>query len=146
MLVIKEIRAAAYIERFMGMLQENWAETGFDFPLIPDIEAMDRMQQAGLLFVLGAFCGDVLVGYSSAMVAPHTYNRDVIMCASDALFVLKPWRPSSIGARLILATEKVAAERGATYMLWHTRAGTPFAESLTKRGYEAADTVVMKRI
>jgi GNAT superfamily N-acetyltransferase len=146
MLVIKEIRAADYIEPFMGMLRENWVETGFDFALVPDIETIDQLQAMRVLFVLGAFADDTLVGYSSAMVSGHTYNRHVKMCNSDALFVRKPWRPSSVGARLVIATEKLAAELGAVRMLWHTRAGTPFAETLQKRGYEAADIIVMKRI
>lgn len=146
MLVIKEIRAAEYIGPFMDMLRENWAETGFDFELAPDVEMIDQLQAMRVLFVLGAFANDTLVGYSSAMVNGHTYNRNVIMCNTDALFVRKAWRPSSVGARLVLATEKLAAERGATHMLWHTRAGTPFADTLQKRGYEAADIIVMKRI
>lgn len=146
MLVIREIRAADYIDAFMPMLAENWAETGFDFDLVPDVGRIDALQAMGILFVLGAFADDTLVGYSSAMVAGHTYNPAIIMCNSDALFVRKPWRPSSIGARLVLATEQLAAERGATRMLWHTRAGTPFAATLERRGYQPADIVVMKRI
>lgn len=146
MLVIREIRAAEFITPFMEMLRENWEETGFDFELVPDIEMIDQLQAMSMLFVLGAFADDTLVGYSSAMIGPHTYNRNVVMCNSDALFVRKLWRPSSIGARLIKATEQLAADRGACRMLWHTRAGTPFANTLLKHGYEAADVIVMKRI
>lgn len=146
MLVIKEIRAAEYIGPFMDMLRENWAETGFDFELAPDVEMIDQLQAMKVLFVLGAFANDTLVGFSSAMVSGHTYNRSVVMCNSDALFVRKAWRPSSVGARLMLATEKLASERGATFMLWHARTGTAFAASLQKHGYEPADTIVMKRI
>lgn len=147
MLTIKEIRAADHIDKVMDVLRENWAETGFDFDLEPNVAMIDHLQQLGVLFVLGAFADDTLVGYSSAMISPHTYNPAIVCCNSDALFVRKPWRASSIGARLKNATERVAAERGANRMLWHTRAGTPFAEMLLKRdGYEAADIIVMKRI
>lgn len=146
MLVIREIQAAEHIGKVQHLLAENWAETGFDFDLRPDVEMMRRLQDADLMFVLAAFDGDEMVGYSSAMVAPHTYNPALIFCNSDALFVRRAWRPRGVGARLIIETERVAAERGAVRMLWHTRAGTPLAGALERRGYQPADVIVMKEI
>lgn len=146
MLVIREIQAAEYIGKVQHLLTENWAETGFDFDLRPDVAMIRRLQDMGLLFVLGAFDGGELVGYSSAMVAPHTYNPAIICCNSDALFVRRAWRKTSAGARLIAETERVAAEKGACRMLWHTRAGTPLAAALARRGYQPADVIVMKEI
>jgi len=146
MLVIREIQAAEYIGKIQPLLAENWAETGFDFDLRPDGSMMQRLQDADLLFVLGAFDDDVLVGYSSALISPHTYNPSIICCNSDALFVRRAWRPRGVGARLILETERVAAEKGASRMLWHTRAGTPLAAALERRGYQPADVIVMKEI
>jgi GNAT superfamily N-acetyltransferase len=146
MLVIREIQAAEHIGQVQDLLAENWAETGFDFELQPDVETVQRLQAAGLLFVLAAFDGHEMVGYSSAMVAPHTYNPALIFCNSDALFVRRAWRPRGVGARLIIETERVAAARGAVRMLWHTRAGTPLAAALERRGYQPADVIVMKEI
>lgn len=146
MLTIREIVAADHIDSVQDMLAANWSETGFDFELRPAVDLIAQLQDMGLLFVLGAFVGTRMVGYSSAMVAPHTYNPDVICCNSDALFVLPGWRNTSVGARLIAETEKVASARGATRMLWHTRAGTPLAAAMKKRGYLPADEIVMKRI
>ena len=62
------------------------------------------------------------------------------------MFVAPEYRKTGAAARLILATEREAAARGANRMLWHTRAGTPLAAAMLKRGYTPADTVVMKRI
>lgn len=146
MLVIREIQAADHIGKVQKLLAENWAETGFDFDLCPDGAMMQRLQDADLLFVLGAFDDDVLVGYSSALITPHTYNPSIVCCNSDALFVRRAWRPRGVGARLILETERVAAEKGASRMLWHTRAGTPLAAALERRGYQPADVIVMKEI
>lgn len=146
MLTIREIQAAEHIGKVQRLLAENWAETGFNFDLCPDIEMVRRLQDADLLFVLGAFDDGELVGYSSALIAPHTYNPSIICCNSDALFVRRAWRKTSAGARLIAETERVAAEKGASRMLWHTRAGTPLAAALERRGYEPADVIVMKEI
>ena len=146
MLAIREIQAADYIRKVQDLLAENWAETGFDFELRPDVEMVRRLQAAGLMFVLGAFDDDQLIGYSSAMVSPHTYNPAVICCNSDALFVRRSYRKTSVGARLIAETERTAAAYGAARMLWHTRAGTPLGAALERRGYEPADVIVMKEI
>ena len=135
MLTIREIQAAEHIGKVQRLLAENWAETGFDFDLCPDGEMMRRLQE-----------DDELVGYSSALISPHTYNPSIVCCNSDALFVRRAWRPRGVGARLILETERVAKEKGASRMLWHTRAGTPLAAALERRGYEPADVIVMKEI
>ena len=146
MLIIREIQAAEHIGKVQHLLAENWAETGFDFDLCPDGETIRRLQDADLMFVLGAFDDDELVGYSSALISPHTYNPSIICCSSDALFVRRAWRKTSAGARLIAETERAAAAKGASRMLWHTRAGTPLAAALERRGYTPADVIVMKEI
>lgn len=146
MLVIREIKAADHIGSVMDMLRENWAETGFDFELRPHVELVRLLQERGVMFVLGAFDGERLIGYSSAVLGPHVFNSEIISCESSALFVLPAWRKTSAGARLIAETEKVAAARGANRMLWHTRAGTPLAATLERRGYRPADVTVMKGI
>ena len=49
--------------------------------------------------------------------------------------------------RLMVAhVERIARERGARFVMWHTRAGTKLAGVLRKRGYTDADTVVMKEL
>lgn len=146
MLTIREIQAAEYVGKVQDLLADNWFETGFDFELKIDTAMLQRLQDANLYFVMGAFIDAELVGYSSAMIAPHTYNPAVICCSSDALFVRRAFRKTSAGARLILATERHAASMGASRMMWHTRAGTPLAACLERRGYQPADVIVMKEI
>lgn len=146
MLIITEIDVAEHFDSLMGLFSLNWAETGFDFDMEPNIDLIRAMQADGCMFVLAAYLDDRLIGYSSATVGPHIYSTRIVCCASDALFVHPSYRKTSAGARLILATEQAGAARGANRMLWHTRAGTTLASVLEKRGYEPADTVVMKRI
>lgn len=146
MLDIREVNVTDHIGQVQYLLAENWAETGFDFDLCPDVAMMQRLQDAGVLFFLAAFDEAEIIGYSSAMIAPHTYNPAIVCCSSDALFVTKRWRPTSAGARLIIETERVAKRRGAVRMLWHTRAGTPLSSVLERRGYQPADIIVMKEI
>lgn len=146
MIEIVEIQAADYIEQSMVLIRDNWLETGFDFAISPDFEMIRRLQECGVMFVVGAFYNHELVGYSSAVVSPHHFNSSIICCNSDALFVHPKHRNHSIPLRLMQETERIGKERGASRMLWHTRAGTDLARVLEKRGYEPADVVVMKRI
>ena len=97
-----------------------------------------------LVWIFGTmFAVAALLAVIRIIRGPSIIDR---MVASDALFVHPDYRGGSTGARLILEAERVATERGAMRMLWHTRAGTPLAAVLTRRGYEPADITVMKRL
>lgn len=146
MIVIREVTARDHIDAIADLIAANWAETGFDFELDLNVDAIARLQDMGFMFALAAFQDEQIIGYSTAMIGPHTFNPGMLFCNSDALFVLPEWRKSSAGARLIIETERVAKQRGAVRMLWHTRAGTPLAEVLKRRGYSPADIIVMKEI
>ena len=143
---IREVRVGDYLDQVGALAALNWAETGFDFPLDPSRAHYEALDAAGVLIAVAALDDGVLVGYCTAVVSPHPFNPTVVCCASDALFVHPDYRGGSTGARLILEAERVATERGAMRMLWHTRAGTPLAAVLTRRGYEPADITVMKRL
>lgn len=143
---IREIPVAEYRDQLAAITAENWSETGYDFPLDFDYEWARQVQEAGAWFMLAAFDAGEIVGYSTAAVFGHPFNPAVVMCSSDALFVRPAYRCGTLSARLIQATEQAGKARGAVEMLWNTQAGTPFAEMLTRRGYEPADVVVTRRL
>jgi GNAT superfamily N-acetyltransferase len=68
------------------------------------------------------------------------------MGSNDALFVMPEYRSTMVPGRLIKLAEAEAAKRGATHFYWHTRAGTPLAETLERHGYTPADVVVMRKL
>ncbi len=146
MVAIIELKDVSHLQGMGDLFAQNWAETGFDFETKPNFEAIERLIGLGFMFILIAVSDDKIIGYSSAMVTPHLYNSEIVFCNSDALFVLPDWRKYSVGARLKIKTEQVAKERGAVRMLWHTRAGTKFADTLGNHDCEPADIVWMKRI
>ncbi len=130
-----------------AMLEENWAETGFDFPFAPSKEMYQNLYSLGVMVaaVSRDDAGNV-VAYCSIVVMPHPHNPDVMMAANDALFVAKHHRGGSVTYRLLKFAESAAKAMGATMYSWHTRAGTPFADMLIKRGYTPADTIVMRAL
>lgn len=143
---IREVNIAEHFDATLPLMQQNWRETGFDFEFAPSKEIYEAAQASGVLLALGAFHEDELVGYATAVLSPHPFNPAVKMCLTDALFVSPLYRGGALPGRLMLTIERIAKERGAKYVMWHTRAGTRLADMLRKRGYIDADTVVMKEL
>lgn len=126
-------------------MEANWHETGFDFRLNPSEQMYRSAVDTGLMFVLMAFDGDNIVGYCSMVVHPHMHNPDVIVAGNDALFVKREYRGIT-GARLIRLAENEAKLRGASWVVWRTRAGTDLYKAFIRRGYKPAEIAVMKEI
>jgi GNAT superfamily N-acetyltransferase len=146
MVRIEVSNPADHIPSIAELARENWLETGFDFEINPSVEIYQAAVDAGILFALGVFDGDEVVGYCSMMIAPHAHNPAIIMASSDTLFVRKDYRRGTIPARLIKAAEDEAKRRGASRVNWHTRAGTSLAAMLERRGYKPADVIVTKEL
>lgn len=143
---VRDVDIAGEFEAALPLMRRNWAETGFAFPFAPSREMYEAAQAAGMLIAKGAMADGELVGYSTAVLTRHPFNPDVRVCASDALFMHPGHRAGALPGRLMLATEVEAQQRGARFMLWHTRAGTPLARTLARRGYVEADVVMMKEL
>ena len=144
-MLIREFNPLDYMDQIGPLLSANWAETGFDFPLELNRELYSKAHEAGLLICLGLFDGAELVGYCTGMVSPHLFNPEVKLYVVDALYVRDDHRGVQ-AARLILDTERTARERGATHLMWMTRAGTPLHTTFAKRGYELADISMIRRL
>lgn len=141
---VREGSLADNIDAMDALFTANWQETGFDFPLELDKERYKQFEALGILVIVGAFNGDAVVGYSLASVLPHPFNPRIVFCNSDVLFLLKEFRHTSAGARLMAKTKEVARQRGAEKIFWHARGDTLFAEMLRKRGLHLADEVFME--
>lgn len=129
------------------LIRANWDEVGFDFECKPNWGAYRHLESLGITFVIGAFHEGALVGYSIGFVMPHSFNPDVVFCTTDSMCIAREHRGTLLPGRMLLATEQEARMRGAQYILWHTRSGTPLPEMLAARPeYKPADTVLMKEL
>lgn len=146
MIEVRQGSLADNIDHMDALFTANWQETGFDFPLQLDKERYKQFEALGILVIVGAFDGDRVVGYSLASVLPHPFNPNVIFCNSDVLFLLKEYRNTSAGARLMAETKREAKRRGAHKVFWHARGNTEFAEMLRNRNLHLADEVFMEDI
>lgn len=117
----------------MGLLREHWIELATDKDLMvlaPDWERYAALEELGKLFVIFAYKGDELIGYSSNIVDTNIHYSDLMVCNNDVLFIKKSER-GSIGRELMAATREVGKERGARLMLWHAKPGTALAHVLS---------------
>ena len=144
--MIKSLNPDECREQVAGLVADNWIETGFDWELKPNWQMYGKLYEMGYLISLAAFDGDEIVGYSLATVSPHLFNSDVKVCTTSALFVKPSHRNRLVSGRLIVETEREAKRRGAIRVFWQTRANTPLAGLLRKRGYQDADVAMMKGV
>lgn len=143
---IEIVNPADWIPKVSDLLAANWAETGFDFPFAPDVQAYRKMHALGLMFGVGAFDAGSVIGYCTVCVTPHPHNPAVVVASNDALYVEPSRRCGTTAPRIMAAAEDEAIRRGAHRFTWHCRAGTPLARAMERRGYEPVDIVVMKRL
>ena len=144
--MIKSLNPDECKHQIAALVADNWSETGFDWELKPNWQMYGKLYEMGYLISLAAFDQDEIVGYSVATVSPHLFNSDVKVCTTNALFVKPSHRKRLVSGKLIVETEREAKRRGAIRILWQTRANTPLAEVLRKRGYQDADVAMMKGI
>jgi GNAT superfamily N-acetyltransferase len=144
--MIKSLNPDECKDQIAALVADNWSETGFDWDLKPNWMVYGKLYEMGYLISLAAFDQDEIVGYSVATVSPHLFNGDVKVCTSSALFVKPSHRNRLVSGRLIVETEREAKRRGSVRVIWQTRANTPLAELLRKRGYQDADVAMMKGI
>jgi predicted GNAT superfamily acetyltransferase len=142
---IREVQIADYFDEAVPLMRSNWDETGFSFEFKPSKEWYVKAQEVGICFALAAFDKEeAMIGYVTAFVAPHQFNHGVKFCSTDALFIDKEHRSGLLAGRLIQKTEEIAQARGAQFIAWHTRAGTPLAKMMARREYTAMDHIVAK--
>lgn len=60
--------------------------------------------------------GDVICGGLAAMVAPSIFNLGLLQANEVVFFVYPKYRGTNIGTQLLDSYEKVARERGCTYV------------------------------
>lgn len=137
---------AEIIPLIPDLIRDNWAETGFDFECLPNIELYDRMFQAGVMICVVAKLDNLIIGYCNLVFSPHPYNPAVIVCGNDVIFLAKAHRNAWVSGRLIQRCEAVARECGASKMVWHCRAGSPLADMFRRHGYHDIDVLVGKDV
>ena len=146
MVTVTQVAISRYIDDIDTLIAENWAETGFDFPLNLDKDRYRALAEEGLIYAIGALDNDMkLCGYCTFTVTPHPYNPSIVIANTDAVFLVSEYRKGTTYGRMRFAVKDLAREKGCWAILWHARGNTPFTHAMEKR-HELADSVYMERI
>lgn len=114
-------------------------------PLDPDWERYEALEKMGWLLVLGAFTEDnEMVGYSVGTVSRHMHCREVLYYHNESLFVLPGH--GRAGRDLVEQTEVEVAKRGARFVCWHAKKGSPLDHLLNGRGYRAEEVLYTRKV
>ena len=149
MIELIEIRMSEWIEEAMPLFIEHWEEvakvTGVPEPSI-DVEYLERAEESGMLFTVGAFVNEELVGYSVNSIGKTLNFDSLVIMDNEGIFIKKQYRAMLGGIRLIEESEKLAKERGATRAKWHTYTGTRAAALFDSLGYKPYDIIYSKEL
>jgi GNAT superfamily N-acetyltransferase len=149
MIELIEINASDWLEQAEHLMIEHWEEvakdTGVPKPSM-DGEYLASMEAAGMLFTVGAFVNEELVGYSMNSIG-STINFDtLIVMENQGIFIKKQYRGSLAGIRLIKESERIGKERGASICKWHTYMNTRADKLFDSLGYKAYDILYTKEL
>jgi len=146
-----EIKLGSYkdVAPLAELLDEHWIELAKNKELMvlkPAIEKYAAMEEQGVLFTFCAYVDGKIIGYSLSFVFHHLHYADLLCCHNDLLFVSLPYRHSSIGGKLIRATEDEARKRGVKLMTWHAKENTPLSEVLPVMGCKVQELIFSKEL
>ena len=132
---------------FKDLLVEYAAESAFQ-PLgepEPVPAAYHRMEEAGILHILGAYLDGGLVGFLAFMVSTHLrYGKP--LASIDLYFITKPARKSGAGLALLREAERLAGSLGAAGLMVGSPVGGNLAVVLPRVGYKATHQVFFRRL
>ncbi len=109
----------------------------------PQVEAYERLYQAGVLHPFGAFRGDELVGVLAMIVTqvPH-YDRPI--ATTESFFVCADARKGGAGTGLLKAAENHAKALGARALFISAPANSRLDLILPKVGYRLSNHIFVR--
>lgn len=118
----------------LGQLHKAETEAHLhDQPCVLNRTLYDALHNTGALVSVGAFADDGrLIGYASAFVSAHPHYA-LTAAQHDALFIHPDHRAPRLALRMVEVVEAECKARGAAFIAWHAKPGTPFARLLERR-------------
>lgn len=128
---ISEIENAPNIGEFLAEYARESAAR-YAPPHAAQMEMYKQMEYTGALYTVGAFVGELLIGVVNIIksVLPH---YGVLMAITESLFVLKPYRKTGAGIKLIAVARDYTREINAFGLLISAPFGGDLAEILSNR-------------
>jgi predicted GNAT superfamily acetyltransferase len=146
MITLREITFDELMANATALFVEHVAELNFEsqgLHLQVNAAKYRAMEAEAAFFVIGAFDGGRLIGYSTNFIVDHLQFA-ARLCANDSIFLAKDYRGTQTGVKLIWLTETIGKERGARKMQWSAKPNTPLASILPRLGCSIQEINFMK--
>lgn len=141
---------AVFLEEAKDILYMHWDELALNKDKIylkPDVNKYVVMQQSNLLYNIVVYKDETIVGYSIIFISSHMHYQDNKYANVDVVYVHPEYRHSTIGARLLVATEQLAKDNGASVILHHAKPYVPMIiKPLEKLNYQLYELMYGKYI
>ena len=137
--IVYNVPAEVFLNDAAELLHAHWKELAVNQDKVflkPDVNKYVLLQENGMLHNLVAYDNNKVIGYSVIIIQPHIHYVDTIFAAVDVIYVDKKYRNNNIGARLLIATERLAKEKGVHVITHHAKPNVPMiVKPLQKMGY-----------
>lgn len=111
---------------------------------LPNREGYTLLVDAGLLYPLGVFVGDELVGLCTVLIAPVLHFGGKVIASTETLFVAEAHRSGGAGLKLLRAAEEVAFRAGVVGLYVTAPSGGRLERLLPHMGYHETNRVFFR--
>lgn len=147
---VHNVEATVFLEQAKDLLYMHWEELALNKDKVylnPDVNKYVLLQQAGSLCNIVVYKDEMVVGYSIIFLSTNMHYQDHIYANVDVLYVHPEYRHSTIGARLLVATEQLAKDNGANIIVHHAKPYVPMIiKPLEKLNYQLYELIYGKYI
>lgn len=138
------IRALFEAEGFEEVCAAYCAESNRNGSLAgaaPDRERYEALESANLLFALGAFDGEQLVGLAVVLVTPVLHFESKKVATTESIFLLPAYRKGGAGANLLSACKDLAEFQGCSGLYVSAPVGGRLERVLPRAGFAQTNSV-----
>lgn len=139
---IAEIEQSPNITEMLSKYADESAIEGMPRP-VAQMEMYKAMESSGGLYPIGAFSGDLLIGFITIIstVLPHYGARISI---TESYFVPEEYRNIGAGLKLLSAAEQYARDTDSAGLLISAPNNGALSKVLPKRGYRNTNSIFFK--
>lgn len=140
---VADVEQAPNLAELLAEYGDESAIDGLGAPC-PQFGTYRLMESAGMLFILGAFHGNSLVGFIILIVSPLPHFGTVA-ASTESFFVTRSARKSGVGLRMLREAEQLSRSVGAAGLLVSTPAGGKLEQVMRGfDGYRVTNTVFFR--
>jgi ribosomal protein S18 acetylase RimI-like enzyme len=148
--LVHNVPAAIFLEEGKDIIQRHWDELENNkdkIQLNPDVKQYELLQNNNILHNLVAYKHDKMIGYSVIYIHPHVHCAGSVYASVDVIYVVPECRNTRIGAKLLLATEKLCKDKKVDVILYGAKPNAPMIiNPLKKLGYNLYEYIYGKYI